>query len=673
MADRAEPEDLRGRAANATAPVEPARVFVSYASPDAAVASALVESLERHGIACWIAPRDVKAGALYADAIVRAISGAKALVLLLSESAIGSSHVGKEVERASSKKRPIIALRIDNAPLTPALEYFLSESQWIEAQSENRDSAYARLVDAIQEPERAAPRINPAVTPPVGTAPAVYSRGLSKRILIAAVLTVVGLAVAALLAGKFWLGKRIPTEQPKIAATNVVSDKSIAVLPFADLSEKHDQEYFGDGMAAEILALLGKLPGVRVVGLRSSSQFKARTDDLRTIGAKLDVAYVVDGSIQRSADRIRVATELIDTRDGVQRWSDVYDRNLSDVIGVQDQIVSSVARVLQVGVGEEFGSRVRVRNSAAYDLYLRGLHALDKQSRSSCEEAAADFQRALEIDPEFAEASAGLATAYWIIGDQVWLPAREAFEHARQAAENAIRLNPKLGVAHAALAEVHLLYDWNWAGADSEANLALSLGAGVEGAKAAARVAATFGRWDRARQLIKSGLAIDPFDPMLHMNLAYVVDLRSGRFAEAAAEAKRTLDLSPEYASALYFRGVALLLQGHLDEALATMQHVKVDDSGNEGLAIVYFALGRKAESDAALQRAIAQDGEEWPYGIATTMSFRHETDKAISWLEHAYAHRDSSMYTIKGEPLFRSIEDDRRYKAILRKMNLPE
>ncbi len=259
------------------------------------------------------------------------------------------------------------------------------------------------------------------------------------------------------------------------------------------------------------------------------------------------------------------------------------------------------------------------------------------------------------------------------MGDQFWLPARETFGRARQAAENAIRLNPKLGVAHAALAQVHLLYDWDWAGTDSEANLALSLGTGVEGAKVAARVAATFGRRDRARQLIKSGLAIDPFDPMLHMNLAYVVDLRSGRFAEAAAEARRTLDLSPQFGSALYFRGVALLLLGRLDEALATMQQVKVDDSGPEGLAIIYFALGRKAESDAALQRAIAHDGETWPYGIATTLAFRQETDKAISWLERAYAQRDSDMYAIKGDPLLRSIENDSRYKAILRKLNLPE
>src|ERR1700681_1569295 len=183
MADRAEPEDLHGRAANAAATVESARVFVSYASPDAAVAGALVEALERRGVGCWIAPRDVKAGALYADAIVRAISGAKAFVLVLSESAIASSHVGKEIERASSKKRPIIALRIDAAPLTPALEYFLSESQWVEAQAGNMLTAYAKLIDAIRGLAPTAPGIIPAVTSATtaGTAPAVHPKSRRNR------------------------------------------------------------------------------------------------------------------------------------------------------------------------------------------------------------------------------------------------------------------------------------------------------------------------------------------------------------------------------------------------------------------------------------------------------------------------------------------------------------
>src|ERR1700689_2107154 len=169
-----------------------ARVSISYASQDVAVAEALCAALERAGVSCWIAPRDVKAGALYADAIVRAISSAKALVLVLSASAIASSHVGKEIERASSKKRPIIALRIDAAPLTPALEYFLSESQWVEAPAGNINAAYAKLIEAIHEPERSAPGTIAAVTRGTsgGAAPAGPSGSRRDRILLVAALAV---------------------------------------------------------------------------------------------------------------------------------------------------------------------------------------------------------------------------------------------------------------------------------------------------------------------------------------------------------------------------------------------------------------------------------------------------------------------------------------------------
>src|SRR5205814_6512205 len=186
-------------------------VFISYASQDAAVAAALVEALERQGIACWLAPRDVKAGALYADAIVRAISGSKAFVLVLSESAIVSSHVGKEIERASSKKRPIIALRIDAAPLTPALEYFLSESQWVEAQTGSMEAAYAKLIDDIRDPARAAPESLLAVAPgrSARTASAAHPRSRRNRILFAAGLAVVAVTLVSLLANKFWLAKHI--------------------------------------------------------------------------------------------------------------------------------------------------------------------------------------------------------------------------------------------------------------------------------------------------------------------------------------------------------------------------------------------------------------------------------------------------------------------------------
>src|SRR5882762_11805026 len=182
-------------------------VFISYASHDAAVARALVEALERHGVGCWIAPRDVKAGAQYADAIIRAISSAKVIVLVLSESAIASSHVSREIERASSKKRPIIALRIDAAPLSPALEYFLSESQWVEAQTGSMEAAYAKLMAAIRDPARTAPRNTPAVAleGSAATAPAARPKIRFNWILLTAGTVFVMAALAALMVNKFWI------------------------------------------------------------------------------------------------------------------------------------------------------------------------------------------------------------------------------------------------------------------------------------------------------------------------------------------------------------------------------------------------------------------------------------------------------------------------------------
>src|SRR5882762_10173353 len=263
-------------------------VFISYASQDAAVGAALVEALERHGVACWIAPRDVKAGAQYADAIVRAISGARAFVLVLSETSIASSHVSREIERAASKERPIIALRIDAAPLTPSLEYFLSESQWVEARAGNIDAAYRKLIDAIREPARAAPETPVAIAP--GT-PALHPRSRRNRILFAAGLAVIA-ALVALLTDKVWLANHAAPEKQTTATTNVMSDKSIAVLPFTDLSEKKDQEYFADGIAEEVLDRLAKVPGLRVVGRASSFQFKGKNTDPASIGTALGVAYL---------------------------------------------------------------------------------------------------------------------------------------------------------------------------------------------------------------------------------------------------------------------------------------------------------------------------------------------------------------------------------------------
>src|SRR5271163_878436 len=324
-------------------------VFISYASADAAIAQKVCAALEAAGILCWIAPRDVVPGTLYADGIVGALDESKILVLILSKDAVASAHVGRELERATSKRHPIIALRLDTAPLNRAFEYFLNQSQWIEPGTRGVDTAIARLVEAVGRhlaPGAATTEHTPQAPAAAGKAPT------ARRIWVVAGACVVLALVAAFFAvEKGWLSKPLAATHETAA---VVSDKSIAVLPFVDMSEKRDQEYFGDGMAEEILDLLTKIPGLTVVGRTSSFQFKGKNEDLRTIGTKLNAAYVLEGSVRRSGDQVRVTAQLINTRTGAHEWSETYDRHIGDVLKLQDAIAAAVARELQLTVASEY-------------------------------------------------------------------------------------------------------------------------------------------------------------------------------------------------------------------------------------------------------------------------------------------------------------------------------
>jgi TolB-like protein len=660
----------------AQAPEASSRIFVSYASGDAAVASALVEALERHGVACWIAPRDVKAGALYAEAIVRAISDAKALVLVLSANSVASAHVGKEVERASSKRRPVIALRIDEAPLSPALEYFLSESHWIDARAGGMDAALAKLIVAIREPERTGPGIIPAGAAGTSAATATGRPPKSRRlqILLPVGIAVVAVVLYALLADRFWSAKYIVAEQSTTAAKSVMSDKSIAVLPFTDMSEKHDQEYFADGIAEEVLDRLAKVPGLKVVGRTSSFQFNGKSADLASVGTALGVAYLLEGSVRKDADRVRVTAQLVEARTGSRRWSDRFDSNLVDVLNVQDTIAIEIARALQIAVEADTVPRSSVKSPQVLEAYLRGLESENRQSRESSEAAVADYQQALTLDPAFAPAAIGIARVESFIGAEGWLPTRTAFGRAREAAQLAQRLTPRSPEPHVLMARIHTYHDWDWAGADQELQQAFALGPrDTYGAQTACQLAAARGQWDEARQLAIEALERDPLSPDAHMFLGWNVYLHTGQLPEAERSFRRGLQIAPKWGSGQYFLGEALMLQGHNEAALAEFQKETVDDGRLEGSAMALFAAGRKAESDSQLAEAIRRNGTSWPSETARMYAFRGEKDRAFEWLDRAYELRDPDIYTFKGDPLFKNLENDPRYKAFLRKMNLPE
>jgi TolB-like protein/thioredoxin-like negative regulator of GroEL len=645
-------------------------VFISYASTDTALAQKLCAALEAGGIPCWIAPRDVMAGTLYAEAIVGAIDDSSILVLVLSAGAVASAHVGRELERAASKRHPIIALRTDTAPLTRAFEYFLNQSQWIEVGNGGMDAAIAQLVAAVEghlSPRFAVPFTN-------SFEQRASPRSMTPRLIwiISGAVVVLGLIAAYFLIDNAWLRGHSASQRSTGHAV-AIADRSIAVLPFTDMSEKKDQEYFADGMAEEIIDLLAKVPGLKVIGRTSSFQFKNKSADLRAIGSQLGVAYVLEGSVRKSGDRLRVTAELINTQDGAHLLSQTYDRDFIDVLKMQDEIAASLVRVLQVEVNDEvIVSRPGLRNTQAYTLYLRGLHAKDQFDQQGFELAVGYFQQALDLDPSFAAAAGGLANAYFLRGQFGFMPPTAAFAKARSAAELALKLSPQLAATHALLGNIDIAYDWDWAAADREVKSALADAPNDAYVLFIAAVQAQItGRLDDALQLINASLAQDPLNPSSYYVLSYI-QIRRGRLVEAQTAIRRTLEISPTFANARYCLGLVLLLRGQPEAAFAEV--MKEGDEGTRlaGSAIVSFARGDKADSDAALARML-KDHANRSFEIARIYAFRGEPDEAFKWLDLAYSQKDPYLYSIKGEPILQNLEKDPRYNAFLKKMNLRE
>jgi TolB-like protein len=653
-------------------------VFISYASQDAAVAAALVEALERRGIACWIAPRNVTAGALYADAIVRAISGAKAFILVLSQSAIGSSHVSKEIERASAKKRPIIALRIDAAPLTPGLEYFLSESQWVEAEVGNIDAAYVKLIDAIREPARAAPETLVVLAPATSTGTASVAHPKSPRnwILLAVGLAVLA-ALAALLADKFGLARRAAADIQTTAITNVASDKSIAVLPFVDMSERKDQEYFSDGLSEELIELLGKTPGVRVIARTSSFYFKGKAEKLETIARELRVANVLEGSVRKSGDRLRVTAQLIRAATSEHLWSETFDRDLHDVFKVQDEIASAVVTALKVhllpqqaaGQGE-----LRTENLEAYNLYLQGKQSYNQANVAGYQRAVTAFRAATALDPGYAAAYADLALAqFWLTSDTD--SSNDSidvlgWDNALAAAEKAVALAPGLAAAYSARGFVRAVYRFDFAGGQADLDKAVALNPRDAWAlHRSAILLGVLGKLPAAIAREEQALALDPLSAEICMRLGFFV-AADQQMARARSLYEKALAIAPDSTLARFHLGELQLLEHQPEQALATFRQTNSEGFSLTGQAKAEYSLGHGDVSERILQQLIAKKDA---FAIAGVYAWRGETDKAFEWAERAFKMRDAGITWLEIDSDFRGLRGDPRYKALLRKMNLPE
>ena len=658
-------------------------VFISYASQDAAIADAIVAALERHGVACWIAPRDVTPGEFYADAIVRALNEARILVLVLTENAVTSPHVLREVERTSAKRHAIVSLRLTSVSLPPALEYFLSASHWLDASASGINSAMPKLVESVKRliaprsgvaPSRTGDTIKPAVDlfpPPPGTKQS--QRPNSALITIGAVIAVV---VGYLVVDRLWVAKHSASGPPVAAVAAklappapAISERSVAVLPFVDMSEKKDQEYFADGLAEELLNLLSQLPDLHVAARTSAFSFKGKSEDIPTIGRKLLVANVLEGSVRRAGARLRITAQLVRADNGYHLWSQTYDRKLDDVFKVEDEIAAAVVKALKVSLLERELPQARQTNPKTYALHMQAQYLNAQGTAKSLEQAISLYQQAVTIDPTYTPAWAGLARVYVNQANRGMRPVDDGFRLAREAAEKALAIDPGFAAAYARLGDISLNYDRDLVVAARSIERALALEpTNYASIFSAASLVSCLGRVREAVRLFEYLAAHDPANPSAHVNLG-VAYFEAGRFEDAITSFRTAQSLSPRFDGLQYSIGIAQLIKGDREGALATIQQEQSETWRLIGLAMAYHSIGKAAESDTAVTELISRYGQEWPYNIAYVMAWRGEADRAFEWLDRAAAAKDTGLTQIIDEPSFKRIHTDPRWLAFLKKI----
>ncbi len=441
---------------------------------------------------------------------------------------------------------------------------------------------------------------------------------------------------------------------------------------------RHEREkgpgVLADGMAEEIINLLARVPDLRVPARTSSFYFKGKSEDIPTIAKRLMVAHVLEGSVRRSGNHLRVTTQLVRADNGYHLWSETYDRDLRDVFKMQDEIANAVVQALQITLmgGPISRQTGGTQNLDAYLFFLRAKNEALRNSNASLQAAHGDLDRAIALDPKFGLAWAWLAYYTGQSTDAGQLPSREGWERTRQLAQHALQLSPDLIDAHTVLQYLHRAYDWDWAASEAEGRQALALDpTNPEALIFAGALSYTLGRSADAERQLRLALNRDPFYAYANWHLATALYL-AGRFSEAEAYYRKVLELAPDFLWGHIYLGKTLLAEGKPDLALAAVQQEQDEQTRLLVLPIVLQAAGRKAEADEALRQLITKYADTSAYYVAMNYAYRDDRDHAIEWLERAYQSKDSGLVEIVGDPSFRNLAGDPRYKAFLRKMNLP-
>ena len=493
------------------------------------------------------------------------------------------------------------------------------------------------------------------------------------------VVIVLGFPIALVFAWVFDLTRHgiVRTEDMSSAArvdisppADATTEKSIAVLPFNDLSAAKDHAYFGEGIAEELLGALAKVDGLRVAARRSSFWFKDREAELGEIASKLNVGHVLEGSVRRDGNRVRITAELIDACDGFTIWSETYEREMHGIFALQDEITRSIVDTLKLKLA--ISPSAPPRSTDAYDDYLHGLFYSDKSTEEALRRSLEFFERALKKDPQLSRAWTGIAKSWLWLAD-AYVPPLEAYPKVREAAVRALQLNDEEAEAHVYLAETKRILDWDLDGAEAEFNRAVEIEPNSTPSNYfIAALYAARGDRDKALAYLQRTSKIDPASLWVS-NFACELYRYFGLYDEAIAAGERALQLDPTFAhygepslAALYRE------MGRFDDAIALYKKAH-DFTGRPGfgLAITYARMNRRKEALQTLEAAIAG----WGYRPGDAIAHVHVAlgahDDAIRELERACEQRSSSLHGVGIAPEFVPLRSDNRFLSILQKIGL--
>jgi adenylate cyclase len=493
---------------------------------------------------------------------------------------------------------------------------------------------------------------------------------------------VIAVMVSYLVIDKFWLSKQVAEKTPiaaavpvNVPATPVISQKSVAVLPFVDMSENKDQEYFSDGLSEELIDMLTKIPDLRVPARTSSFYFKGKQATVADIAKALSVAHVLEGSVRKSGNTLRITAQLIRVDNGYHLWSETYDRKLDDIFKIQDEIAAAVVRALKASlIDSAAAAPPESRNGDAYTLYLQGRAMYRNANTKEEYETAANYlERSIKADPTLAAAWTALGFVRVAEVGSGFVDRQTGIREAHRLAERALALDPRLVNTRRLLGRLHEETDFNWPAALREYQKAYALDpADAASNQALATLMTNRGDAEAAVSLFQEAISLDPVESARYLGLAYCFYVL-GRLPEAELAARKALDLSPASNGYRFTLGEILLARGQPVMALEEFKRETNPHAHRTGMVLAYDALGRKAEGDAGLAELEQIDAVIGAAEIAQVYAGRGQINQAFAWLDRAYRQQDNSLDGVKVDPLWRNLWSDPRFKAFLRTMNLPE